>query len=209
LTAIVASWTVNVFIPASGHRNAFQSGMVLLVRDTAAIAVMGFLGARYLRASVADFGLTRPRASHIVLGIAVAVAYALTISPLLNRLLPEPKHDFELYGLGGSSIPGQVFVFAIVGVYSPFVEEVVYRGLLLTGLLQRLNVSVAILLSATIFAISHASAGDVSIVNALLLGLLQGYLYVRLRSLTASIACHMVINSWATIFTIHVLQVHR
>lgn len=182
---------------------------MLFVRDTTAIVVLWLLGARYLRASAADFGLTKPRLSHILLGIAVAVTFALTISPQLDRLLPEPVHEFELYGLGGSSLPGQLFVFAIVGLYSPFVQEVVFRGLLLTGLLQRLNVSVAILLSATIFAVTHATAGDVSIVSALLLGLVQGYLYVRLRSLTASIACHMVINSWYTIATVHVLQVHR
>jgi glutamate-5-semialdehyde dehydrogenase len=78
-------------------------------------------------------------------------------------------------------------------VIAPVTEELVFRGLILRGLLGRWRPAAAILFSAGLFALVHFNPVQAPV--ALLLGLLTGWLYVRTRSLGLCILAHALNNA--------------
>jgi len=75
----------------------------------------------------------------------------------------------------------------------PIFEEIVFRGILLGGLLRmRCRPWLAILISALVFSILHH---PVAFVPALLMALVAGWLYWRTGSLIPGIIIHVVNNS--------------
>ncbi len=78
-------------------------------------------------------------------------------------------------------------------VVAPLTEELVFRGLILRGLLGRWRPLAAILFSAGLFALVHFNPAQAPV--ALLLGLLTGWLYARTRSLGLCILAHALNNA--------------
>jgi membrane protease YdiL (CAAX protease family) len=191
----VAGWISYLFVPSPHHFDAESFSALIFVRESAALGALALFATRYLKISSTDLGITRVRLPHVLVGVAAAVAFVFTISPILDRFLPPPAHNVFAEVLANSTTADRLIYFAIIGVYSPIIQELVFRGLLLTGLLQRTNVVVAILLSSLLFALSHMQNGVRATMSAFFFGIVVGSLYTRLRSLSASIACHIAINS--------------
>jgi membrane protease YdiL (CAAX protease family) len=83
---------------------------------------------------------------------------------------------------------------AVAGcVLAPILEEALFRGILLKGLLRNYRPAVAIGQSALLFGLVHFNPAQS--INALLIGLLSGWLYYRTRSLALCIAVHALHNS--------------
>ena len=78
-------------------------------------------------------------------------------------------------------------------VIAPVTEEIVFRGLILRGLLGRWRPMAAILFSSGLFALVHFNPAQAPV--ALLLGLLTGWLYARTRSLGLCILAHALNNA--------------
>jgi membrane protease YdiL (CAAX protease family) len=78
-------------------------------------------------------------------------------------------------------------------VIAPVVEEMLFRGVILRGFLQRYQRSHAIWASAALFGLAHLNIYQ--FVAALLLGAVSGWLYERSRSLVPCIALHSAYNT--------------
>ncbi|MBM3843266.1 MAG: glutamate-5-semialdehyde dehydrogenase [Verrucomicrobia bacterium] len=78
-------------------------------------------------------------------------------------------------------------------VIAPVTEEIVFRGLILRGLLGRWRPAAAIFGSAGLFALVHFNPAQAPV--AVLLGLLTGWLYARTRSLGLCILAHALNNA--------------
>ncbi len=78
-------------------------------------------------------------------------------------------------------------------VIAPVVEEMLFRGVILRGFLQRYQRSHAIWGSAALFGLAHLNIYQ--FVAALLLGAVSGWLYERSRSLVPCIALHAGYNT--------------
>ena len=92
--------------------------------------------------------------------------------------------------------------YVAVGILAPLAEEVVFRGAILRtllGLMSKKNHWVAIMISAAIFGLAHANVAQ--FVNALLLGLLLGWMYYRTKSLVPGILLHWVNNTMAYVLS--------
>lgn len=85
-----------------------------------------------------------------------------------------------------------LLAFFMIGVCAPVLEEVLFRGILLTGLLRNYRPWVAIGQSALLFGLFHMN--PVQIVSAGIMGLLVGWLYYRTRSLLLCIVAHALNN---------------
>lgn len=88
--------------------------------------------------------------------------------------------------------------YVAVGILAPLAEEVVFRGAILRtllGIMSKKNHWVAIMISAAIFGIVHANLAQ--FINALLMGLLLGWMYYRTGSLVPGILLHWVNNTMA------------
>ena len=97
-----------------------------------------------------------------------------------------------------TSLMKEPWGYVAVGILAPLAEEVVFRGAILRtllGIMSKKNHWVAILISAAIFGVVHANLAQ--FVNALLMGLLLGWMYYRTGSLVPGILLHWVNNTMA------------
>lgn len=92
--------------------------------------------------------------------------------------------------------------YVAVGILAPLVEEIVFRGAILRSLLDMMskkNHWAAIMISAAMFGLAHGNTAQ--FVNALLMGLLLGWMYYRTKSLVPGILMHWVNNTVAYILS--------
>ena len=97
-----------------------------------------------------------------------------------------------------TSIMKEPWGYVAVGILAPLAEEVVFRGAILRtllGIMSKKNHWVAIMISAAIFGIVHANLAQ--FINALLMGLLLGWMYYRTGSLVPGILLHWINNTMA------------
>lgn len=170
--------------------------MIAIVRQT--------WPAQWSHAELPGFGFVRPRSGYawvaaVLLGIIV-VLLGGTITQLLA---------------GGHSVQQDVTVLArevplalkvvlalLVVCVAPVVEELVFRGVLLSGLASRMRIGWAIVASAVIFGCVHLPDFQFAwypVPALILLGLVLAWLRVRTRSLWPSITLHATNNLVAAI----------
>ena len=89
----------------------------------------------------------------------------------------------------------------MIGISAPVLEEVLFRGILLTGLLRNYRPWVAILQSALLFGVFHMN--PVQTVSAGLMGIVVGWLYYRTKSLLLCIVLHALNNLLALWANLH------
>lgn len=209
IVAIVAQYAgVIVFHVVEQRYDASQFTLILGARETVALIVAGFLAKRYLGASWRDLGLRRLGWRQVVLGASIGLALtALEIALMLaTGMRGGSEVDVILRATAWGSPGWRTALFGLVALYSPVVQEIIFRGLLLQGLLQRTNVVVALAVSSGIFAVLHAGGGAFSVADTFVFGALQGALFIRFRSLTAPIASHVAVNSFAMAQVLWALQ---
>ena len=101
-----------------------------------------------------------------------------------------------------TSLMKEPWGYVAVGILAPLAEEVVFRGAILRtllGIMSKKNHWVAIMISAAIFGVVHANLAQ--FINALLMGLLLGWMYYRTGSLVPGILLHWINNTMAYVLT--------
>jgi len=84
-------------------------------------------------------------------------------------------------------------MWLLIGVYGPFCEEFVFRGILYRGYKRSGKIIGAVLLSSLAFGLMHMNLNQA--VYAFAIGILLSMLVEATGSLWASTFCHMVFNS--------------
>ncbi|RZK91796.1 MAG: CPBP family intramembrane metalloprotease, partial [Hymenobacter sp.] len=115
------------------------------------------------------------------------LAQGVLVSPL--HFLHLPNWTSNLFRDMATNKP-LILLFGCVA--APVLEEVLFRGILLQGLLRNYRPAVAIGQSALLFGVIHFNPAQS--VNAALLGLLLGWLYYQTRSLGLCIGLHALNN---------------
>ncbi|MBU3143190.1 CPBP family intramembrane glutamic endopeptidase [Clostridium sp. CF012] len=77
-------------------------------------------------------------------------------------------------------------------VVAPIYEEIIFRGVLLKGLSKKINPTIALVVSALFFALVHLNVPQG--INAFLLGLVIGFIYLTTESIYLSIFAHFINN---------------
>lgn len=106
---------------------------------------------------------------------------------------PQYQHLFE-------GLMKEPWGYVAIGIMAPLVEEVVFRGAILRTLLDMMGKKwhwVAILISAAMFGTVHGNMAQ--FLNAMLLGMVLGWMYYRTKSIVPGILMHWVNNSVAYI----------
>ena len=84
-----------------------------------------------------------------------------------------------------------------VVILAPVLEEILFRGLILGSIRQKSGKALgAVFISAAIFGAMHVHIPQ-KMVNALVIGLILGYIYVKTESLAAVIIIHAINNGLA------------
>ena len=136
------------------------------------------------------FSFSDPGFITIIFTIIASITLIIGIANPIIELIPMPemiKKAFEDFG----SMTG-IFGFLSIVIAAPIFEELIFRGIMLDGLLKRYSPVKSILISAIMFGIVHLNPWQ--FVAALFVGILSGWIYYRTKSLTLSIVIHMTVN---------------
>lgn len=202
--AVVLAAVVAGVLDVSGDELADDVGVFLgsIVGQTAAVlGVLALVSRAKGRGSLRrDFGLTlRWRdGGWIAVGVGLQVVLGLAVLPVA-RLHDGDEAQTVVNLLEGASGPSLALFAVAVVVLAPVVEELLFRGALLRGLMRRTTPGWAIFVSAAVFALVHPlgdpEVGSVIVVPAILaLGVVSGYLAARRGDLSRSIMLHAGFN---------------
>ena len=209
LIIIVASLGTTTILGIVASRFADKAGEGALPLPGLILIFLGlqnlsFLGAVYLVAvrwrglTWSDLGL-RPmerfwyvRAVYLglVAYLLIAMTYAL-VGQLLGELPVNPQ--INLLAPAGTTFWGGVAMALMVCLVAPFVEEVLFRGILYAWLRRRWGVVISSLVSGICFSLLH---GIVWLIPAIaLLGVLLAVIYEKSGSIWPSIVTHATFNT--------------
>ncbi len=110
-----------------------------------------------------------------------------------EHLLPPPGWFVELFTRLFNSDLGIWGGILRIVIIAPIVEEVIFRGLIMSGFSRNYRPAVAVILSALLFALFHLNPWQFA--AAFSLGLVLGWIRIRTGSVLACIAGHATHNA--------------
>lgn len=136
-------------------------------------------------------------------GMVLQVIIAVITAPLIVWLFPDGPPEQSISEIAGQSrsIVDQLAVFISVAVAAPLIEEMLFRGMLLSWLTRRMRNWPAIVVSSAVFAGVHLlDPNAIAVLPGLfLLGLVLAWVALRRGDLSLPIAVHSGINLLAAI----------
>jgi uncharacterized protein len=131
--------------------------------------------------------------------IVFIVTFFLGAHQLLNivnywvdRLIPPPAWFWELFNKIFENDFGFWGAFLKVAIIAPVVEELIFRGVVMHGLMRNYSKTSAVLLSGLLFALFHLNPWQFP--ATFVLGVLLGWLMIRTRNILLAIAGHSLNN---------------
>ncbi|MHA2153607.1 MAG: CPBP family intramembrane glutamic endopeptidase [Candidatus Thorarchaeota archaeon] len=192
---------------------------VLGLGSTPFLIIVGFFW-KYRRHEISSIlGLSRDKIhSRLAIGILIGLIFAIGIDfggTIVFAIFVDPTYPLQLHIIN-QELLGYMFVFFLTNA---FLEETLFRGLLINAAKTRLSSNLSILLSAIIFGLWHAGwplvngaiggeavSGIASMVFfTFILGVFFGIYYERFSSsisLMGPIAIHTIINYVSECFKI-------
>lgn len=154
----------------------------------------------------AAFGLMAPRdwlataGAAILIGTGIQLLAVMVVEPLSERLTGE-RHDLSLVESVRSSRMALIQWLVVVWVVVAFVEELIFRGFLLGGLVDELGggavaVVTAVIASSVVFGLAHLYQGRAGALSTGMIGAILGVVFVAAdRNLWLPILTHGVIDT--------------
>jgi membrane protease YdiL (CAAX protease family) len=118
------------------------------------------------------------------------------VQELLVRIAPLSAWEEQFFERVGAN---DIATVLAVCVLAPVLEEMLFRGIVLRGFLERYSRSTAIIGSAVLFGAVHLNMYQFLV--GLVAGTILGWLYERTRSLIPCIALHGAYNSGTIVLT--------
>ncbi len=94
---------------------------------------------------------------------------------------------------GETSLGNSLLLFLLIGFVGPFLEEVIFRGVLFPVMVNACGRMCGLVLQGLIFAIVHLHAG--SLLPLWVLGIILGFLYIHTRRMMVCVWTHACFNS--------------
>ena len=161
------------------------------------------------RRSLPSLGLRAPRLRDAAWGLggAVAMIGVAILTGALQDAIFHLKPDEVQVQLLRATRGAMVAAFAFLAVVAaPFLEEILFRGLVFNALLRYVPAWLAVPLSAGVFALAHAQPGNAGALAPLAMGgVVLAMVYYRTGSLAASMITHGAFNFF-TVFVVTVLH---
>lgn len=166
--------------------------------------VRRFWSALWHVADPPGFGFTWPNSLHFLWIAVVIGVLAVLFGGWLTQLLAHGhKISQDVTMMSMAATPGMRILLALVVVcVAPVVEETLFRGVLLSGLMRHMRAGWAIAISAIIFGAVHLPDFKFAwfpVPALALLGALLAWIRLRSRSLWPSIMMHATNNLVAVI----------
>lgn len=124
--------------------------------------------------------------------IFIFLAYRIVSASSLDILISKLPISDSLVQAFNSMTENTYLGFISIVLVAAIAEEIIMRGIILEGLLQKYNPWIAIIVSALIFGIWHMNLPQ--FVNAFVLGIILGIVYFKTRSLILTMVGHACNN---------------
>lgn len=205
LGSLLGSLISGLFVLAMGPSDAVTSYSMLISYPVSFIPPLLYASAKSRRNEIFDTGYALDSNNFgskgglvIALTVSLATIAAAFVTEPVTSLLPDMPAYLEeaLQSMTGGPLWASLLS---VSIFAPLFEEWLCRGLVLRGLLSRMNPTGAICVSAAFFAILHMNPWQA--IPAFVLGLLFGYVYYRTGSLKLTMLMHCVNNTFATVLS--------
>ena len=146
----------------------------------------------------------------VVVGAAVGGLAIIYLAGILYSLAADLLHfpvqtniDIVLKGAEAAPYTAVAILLSAV-IVAPFCEEAFFRSFLFQGMRLRMNVWLAVVLSAIIFGIGHGDPGSLALL--IVIGLVLAIFRWRSRSIWPGIALHMLNNAVSALVVIQVIR---
>lgn len=178
----------------------------LWAREIVVIAV-SFAGYRWAfpDSPLSQIGISRSSIGSVLLGVVLGAAFVAAVlfvektfhfggwASTVATFVSDPQ---RATGLVRVLLPLQI------GLVSPVVQEITFRGLIYTGLARLFRPEVAVVASTAIFSLSHAASGPFTLAHSFVFGLIAAELFRRTKSLLPSTCMHVVVNGFSQVMTL-------
>jgi len=111
---------------------------------------------------------------------------------LIDKVLPPPAWFWEMFGKIFDSDFGFWGAFMKVVIIAPLIEEFIFRGVIMHGLMRNYSVAKSVFLSGLLFALFHLNPWQFP--ATFILGLILGWLMVRTRNILLCVGGHAINN---------------
>ena len=131
----------------------------------------------------------------VIIGILLTFFFSLSWNTLMS-VLPLPQVLLgSMEEIEANALQSPILALFCVIIVAPFVEELVFRGIIFTKVRHVFNANVAILLSGFLFGLVHIVTGSlITIVFTILGGILLGIIYEKTDSFLTVVIAHIMIN---------------
>ena len=148
----------------------------------------------------ADVGLTLNLSDWwgLLAGMGLQVVVAFATYPLIQLMFPDGAPEQGVAGIAGGTETSFeiILIFVSVAVLAPIVEEIIYRGMVLSWLHRFMGKWPAIILSAAVFAGIHLIDWNAraAIPGLFVIGIVLGWAALRRGDLSLAIPLHAGVN---------------
>jgi glutamate-5-semialdehyde dehydrogenase len=205
---VIAKWQVDALYLAGLTVGLFHTppqhptvdATLTIIAQIAAFSLTAFLALLVNREDWRSVGRLRFTPWVLALGyLPIVASMPIFISEVDNLLRAlnwqEGLDDWDTIPDLGDLVGGSWQGIALAVIIAPVIEEVVFRGIILRGLLGRWRPGLAIFTSAALFALMHFNPAQAPI--ALIVGLVLGWVFFRTRSIGLCILGHALNNASA------------
>lgn len=127
---IAVAWIPDAIFHLDPRASAIGLAVDIALRETVVFVLLIIAMRRYLGLSVRDVGVVWPQVVDLGLGLVLGAAlWAASLG--LALLIRERTHSPIFHALGAGDFFGRAAATLLIGLWSPFVQEVFFRGALL------------------------------------------------------------------------------
>ena len=135
-----------------------------------------------------NFALSNVMILALVSIVTISIQMGVT-TPIIN-LFPMPEFIKNAFIEMGQQ--NGVFGFVLIVIAAPIIEELIFRGIILHGLLKRYSPVKSIIVSSILFGIAHLNPWQ--FIAAFIIGVFSGWVYFKTNKILLSIIIHSVNN---------------
>jgi membrane protease YdiL (CAAX protease family) len=210
VAGLVGANVVAVFLIAAGADLAdpIPFTTVFIGQTIGSLAVVYLYSRRSSGSLVADVGLVLRGKDWwaIFAGMGLQVVAAIATLPIIEALFPNGAPEQGVAEVAGSTETTLeiILIFVSVGILAPILEEILYRGMLLSWLNRFMGRWPSIVLSAAIFASIHLIDWNAraAVPGLFIIGIALGWAAMRRGDLSLAIPLHAGVNLLAAFFLV-------
>ncbi len=135
-----------------------------------------------------DFSVTHKKV--VLPMVIVSMLLTVCLLPLVTRLPAFPSWSSQIL-----QPPTDTMIFAVLTavVLAPILEELIFRGIILDGLLETYSPNIAIFVTSLLFGIYHLNL--IQFIYGFIIGIFLGWVYYHSKSLSLPMLIHAVVNA--------------